>query len=1018
MDDRKDLTPSINDSNSSPVLDDKDLPTVSVEEGDVDKVVNNVPPRSDHRFIKIVVLCSVLFIVVVTILMILYVKYIHNTTVNKPKLATAVARFTVKTVPFKVLSTTPSVNQSNVSPSSTINITFSQSVNAKKLQGNLFVTPAVTGTFSQGSSADQAIFTPSTTLSAGTKFQVMINGTYQSSSGEQLGAAYVYGFTTALLNNTVTFQDKSDYYNGILSSAQSGKTLSYSLSFGSGVQQASVTLYKGNVNDLLSSLVYSPSSGNNPAYFIGNPIDTAGMQVINIDKNLANGGTYTVSQNSSGLYLAVATDNVGNQLGHVWINYSNFAVIAREDDQKIIAYGQSLVNNSSVDLTSKIYNLQNGVNLLSQENINGLTTITAPYSPSSDVIVASDGTDYAIVPLSVVDSEGDIRVHQNLSNAMSIYGVTDRPTYSINDTVNFSGFAQYNNDAAYTPVSNTTIPMYVSNYQGGTKFDSFNVTTNSSGVFSGSFTTNPNWLSGNNNTQLSVYAVSTDGISYDDVQVASFTISNTQVTKSRIVVEFSQPSYLPNQVIQAKIVATDSNGNPASNSKVDVHTYTSSYYENDPTLNYNQYGSPGSEVQGSPSVIQLNAQGVAIYTVNVSDLPNNGTSQKVTVQANFDGDTSGIAGGASATIHQGNGYITFGSFDTVVTPNTPLISRMYIYDLNGNPIPNAPVGYSLVDNLKNNQVVATGTVTADANGYAVVDIPSLTNVSNNDYLTLNVWTTDSYNNKIQNQVDYTYYNSIGSNTSGATLSNLDVFGAPSTLNLGETVNLTINSPANITALVTMDRNRIYNPQIIQLSKGSNSFAFKVSPQLVPSFTLTFNYIENGIYYSEGVHYFVQDPALQANISISINNGGSVVANSTSQAQITVTDNNKKPISTNLIVSIVSANAYDLYSQVNPSMYLSFFRDFPIMTSSSSSLLGIGSGGIGCGGGAGYTDNFVNPVGTTLLWKPNITTNSLGQATISFTPPAGNYRINIYSMSGNNIVGSNDALFNAISSISI
>ena len=40
-----------------------------------------------------------------------------------------------------------------------------------------------------------------------------------------------------------------------------------------------------------------------------------------------------------------------------------------------------------------------------------------------------------------------------------------------------------------------------------------------------------------------------------------------------------------------------------------------------------------------PYVIQLNSQGVGLYTVNVSDLPNNGTSQKVTLQVNFDGES-------------------------------------------------------------------------------------------------------------------------------------------------------------------------------------------------------------------------------------------------------------------------------------------------------------------------------------------------------------------------------------------
>ncbi len=969
------------------------------------KIINN-------KLIQKIALYTSIPLVLIVVIIIIYSKYYNKPSIVKPNLATAVARFTVKTVPFKVLSTNPSLNQNNVNPNSPITITFSKPVNAQKLQGNLFITPAINGTFSQGNSADQAVFTPSTTLPQGIKFQIMINGTYQSNSGEQLGSAYIYHFTTLLLNNSVVFQDTNDTYDSTLSSAQPGKTLSYALSFGSDVVQANVTLYKSNINELLSSLIYAPRSDGSVPSLIGGPIDTAGMQEISVTKNLSNNSAYTVSQ-GSGIYVAIATDSGGNQLGYVWIDYGNLGVVAREDDQKIVLYSQNLINNTDTPVTVSVYNLENSVNLLSQTNVNGLSIISAPYSPSSDIIVASDGTNYAVVPLSIVDSEGDIRVHQNLSTTESIYGVTDKPTYFDNETVNFSGFARYNNDAAYTPVSNVTIPMYVARYISGTKLDSFNITTNSNGMFSGSFSVNPLWLEGNSNMQLSIFADSTDGLVFDNVQVASFILSNIAPTKSTITVNFTQPSYLPNDLIQAKIVATDNNGNPASNAEVDVHVYTSSYYENDPTLNYNQYGSPGSEIPGSPYVMQLNSQGVGLYTVNVSDLPNNGTSQKVTLQVNFDGESSGVAGGASTIVHQGNGYITFGSFDTVVTPNTPLISRMYIYDLNGNPVPNAPVGYSLIDTTNKSKVITTGMVTADSNGYAVVDIPPLSGISNYDDLTLNVWTTDSYNNKIQNNASYMFKNSIGSDISGAVLENLDVFGAPSVLTVGETVNLTIDSPANVTALVTMDRNRIYNPQLLTLHSGSNNFSFQVTPILAPSFTLTFNYIENGVYYSEGVPYIVEDPSLKANITISVNSGGSISANSASQAQITVKDSNQNPLTTNLIVSIVSENAYNLYSQASPSMYLSFFQDFPIMTSSSSSLLGIGSGGIGCGGGSGgYTDNFYNPVGTTLLWEPDLTTNDLGQVTVNFTPPAGSYKINVYSMSSNNILGSASAIFTA------
>jgi uncharacterized protein YfaS (alpha-2-macroglobulin family) len=108
----------------------------------------------------------------------------------------------------------------------------------------------------------------------------------------------------------------------------------------------------------------------------------------------------------------------------------------------------------------------------------------------------------------------------------------------------------------------------------------------------------------------------------------------------------------------------------------------------------------------------------------------------------------------------------------------------------------------------------------------------------------------------------------------------------------------------------------------------------------------------------------------------------------------------------MIVDVVNEGAFNLYSQVEPDMFTSLYPILPIMTSSSSSLSSIGSGGGGrCGGGGGGPGGFTNPIGTTLLWQPELTTNSSGDASVSFTPPKGTWRVSVYSMDSNTTVGS-------------
>jgi hypothetical protein len=917
-----------------------------------------------------------------------------------------VSRFQAKVVSFKVDSLLPSANQKNVNPTTKLTINFTQPVNPQKLVGNLFITPNIAGTFSQGKTSSQAIFTPKVPFPQGTKVQVMLNGSYQSLAGRQLGADYVSGFTTALPQNGVIFEDSSGLYSTV-SSAPTGQKESYSLVFGSNVSPGvTVSLYKSGMNDLLSSLIYSNTTSNGYVYpsFNAEAIDTSSMTLISHQSGLDNGSSYDVTQNN-GIYVAIATDSSGKQLGSVWLDYSDFGVVAREDDQKIVLDAQSFSNDSDVQASVKIYNLSNAVNLLNQTTVDGLTTIPSAYSPSADVVVASDGTSQALVPLSILESLGDIRVDQNLSTSQAVYGVTDRPTYSDTDTVRYAGFARTNDDAQYGSSSDKLLHLYVATYQGGPPLTSFTAETDSNGMFSGSFQINPSWLDGNSNGTFQIYAANPSGnYQNNDAEVAGFTVNSEPNASSNITVSFSKPSYMPTDTITATITGTNSSGGPLANTQVDVHTYSEDYYENNPTENLTNFDNAGLEVPGSPTTVTLNANGQATYTVNTGNLPNDGHSQQITLQANLHGTSSGAAGGASAIVHQGNGILTFGLGRTAVSTTGNVVGRVYATDLNGKALTNTTVNYTLVG--QNNNKLVSGSVVTDSSGLAIISIPVPSGVQLGDNLILNATMADSNNNKIEAS-NYYYIQNSGDNndTSGAVLEDLDVSGSSGTVSVGQTVNLVINSPTALNAMVTMDRGRIYSSQMLKLNQGNNNFSFSVGSDLAPSFTLTFNYFENGIYHSEGVQFVVNNPSQKASITLTPSSQ-TVASNTNTSVQVKAEDNNGNPLSTNMIVEVVSAKAYSLNSQVNPDMFTSLYKVLPIMTSSSSSLSGIGSGGGGkCGGGGGDSSGFTNPIGTTLLWQPELSTDSSGNATINFTPTKGQWVISAYSMNGDNVVGS-------------
>lgn len=966
-------------------------------------VVQPVLPKKSKSKKRLITILLVSLIVIVGVGLgswVLLSKHSSSTNALHPK------SFSLKVETFKLLSTVPSDNATNINTASDIVLNFSQPVNPDKFVNNMFLTPKVAGTYVQGATKDQIIFKPAVPFTQGTKVSVMINGTIQNARGSKLGAPYEYNFTTSIPNNEILFQDQSGLIDQVTSLA-SGQKETYTTDVGSTIGTgASITLYKGDITDLLDSLVYreTTSYGETAPNFSDLSVPTGGLQEVSTQTNVSNGGTYTV-QEPDGLYLAVATNAAGNEVGFVWIDYSNFGVLLRQDDQKVVLDAQQFSSSQDVAANVKFYSLNDYVKLLGQQTVNGLTTAHYPYSSDLDLAVATSGQEVDIIPVNILNSGGDIRVDQNLSTAIQVYGVTDKPTYGVGDMLRYAGFVRDDNDAQYTVPTKGSVKLYIAHYKGGRPLASFSAPLDDNGMFSGSITVASSWLnSGDASDQLQLFAAATNSNSLNDIAIAGFSVTNQSNPKSNITVHFSQTEYLPNEPITATITATDATGQPLANTAIDVHTFSEDYYENDPASDLDEYGSVGTELPSSPTTVTLNSNGQANYTVDPTNLPEDGTSQMVTIQANLPGQTTGVgaAGGDSVIIHQGDGTLTFGLGRQSIPTGDDLLARMYAKHLDNSPMANNTINYQLVDTASNT-TLASGSATTDSSGYALIDIPYSKLKSDGESMKLNVSTKDSNDNTIDASDYYWVSDSEQFDTSGATLRDLDVSGSSGTVKVGDTVTLTINSPASIRAMVTMDRGRIYNPSMITLSKGNNSYSFTVTAAMAPSFTLTFNYFLNGMYHSEGAAFNVDESSQAVSINLTPASK-TVIANQPTSIQVNTSDSNGNSLPTMMIAEVVSSNAYDLTSNTAPNMLETLFSPRPLMTNSASSLSPIGSGGGRCGGGGGSIPSFTNALSTTLYWDPRLGTDGNGNATITFSPPVGSWTVSVYAITDNTQVG--------------
>src|SRR6185312_15902283 len=97
--------------------------------------------------------------------------------------------------------------------------------------------------------------------------------------------------------------------------------------------------FRATSNDLLKALVYGPNGD------LGGLVDTSGMQLVDTKNQLTDNGTFKVAQ-PDGIYLLLVS-NADGQYGEAWVDFSKYAVLLRQDDQKIVVAGEDLTSGDT-----------------------------------------------------------------------------------------------------------------------------------------------------------------------------------------------------------------------------------------------------------------------------------------------------------------------------------------------------------------------------------------------------------------------------------------------------------------------------------------------------------------------------------------------------------------------------------------------------------------------------------------------------------------------------------------------
>ncbi len=899
-----------------------------------------------------------------------------------------------------VISTNPGANALGAPVNAPISIDFNLPVDPASVQGFFSVLPAMQGTFTQGTAATDVVFTPGASFATGSSVNVVIRHGLTSRDGFALQNDFSLSFSTEVSDQGVSFQSNNQVAN--LVNAQSGHVVSITVQMGMQVPpDVSLGIYKATSNELLTALTHSSNGQYNT-----NPIDLSTMHLVDTRASIKNGDQITVNQ-PDGVYAIVAVSSRG-QHGAIWVDFSKYGVLLRQDDQKVVVAGQDLTTGDiSPSFTIAFYNLTDEVQKVLSGTFSGTGEFAAKYPAHLDLAVASAGGEDVVIPMAVPASNADNKVIADLSQQAQIYITTDRAGYQKGDPVKFFGVLRMSNDQAYTVPPAATVAVWAG--QSPNRLVDLKVAVTPDGAFYGAFAMPAGAFSQDGtDTPMTLFA------SLQSAQPTDYSLFSTVVQAlgphapaGKVNVTFDKPAYVSADTVAASISGVDASGKPLAGKAVVVNVYSTGQ----PAVAHevDSFASPttwGVAVKQNVPVT-LDATGHATYSVaaNVAQLS---ADQQLTVTATYGSGSTAALGARSVFVYQAADEVFLLASRTVYVPGEVVNVPFVVETRAGERVPNAPIAYEFdktdyQGSTSTTTVVGSGITTTDANGLGAVHMAYSGPVAP---VELRVKGKDAAGNVFQDVKTLFITqdpNSVFSGGTSSMLIHLSVTSDKIAYSVGDSAHLTVTSPSAQNVLLSLERGRLHQYRWLSLGQGDTPLTQAISPDLAPGFTMTFSYFQNGAYVTEGLPILVNNSSQLLNVVVTPDQP-TYSAGQTAHVTITVTDSSGKPVAATLLVDGYDAgmSAYKLSDVASVAQV--FFAPASRGTNASSSLLGIGSYGGRCGGGFNQGQAAVTNPGQLAVWVTGLTTDATGHTSVDVPVAKAPVRLAVIATTSTTLLG--------------
>jgi uncharacterized protein YfaS (alpha-2-macroglobulin family) len=899
-------------------------------------------------------------------------------------------------VVLSVVKTSPGLGSIGVAVDAPITLDFNLAVDPATVSSFLGTAPSVAGMVTAGDTPEEVVFKPAQHLPTGATIQVTVRSGLTSLDGSALGGDYIFNFATEASPGSISFLSGDEQVR--LVNSASGRPVTLTVQSGAQVP-ASVVLrtYRATAHDLLAAFVYS-----NGAY-LDRPLNVSSMTLVDNGGLMltASGARTSQVQNDvevtvgepDGLYVVVAADSAG-QYGSVWIDFSHYGVLLRHDDQRIIVAGEDLATGATTDKVDiTFYSLLNGVTARTSGSFTGTAEYPVRYPSGIDMAVAQVGGETVVVPMEARESNADLRVMGDLSHQPKIFITTDRPAYRKGDTVRFAGAVRLSNDQAYALGAGQKVAVWSWVVNGNLAV----VNVAADGSFSGSFVI-PAAVFNSDGTDAALILMAslpanTNGNAYLATSFTVVALAPHSPTSS-LTVTLDRTSYVASDTIVATVSGVSSSGQPLGGQTLRVNVYAS------------QHAVQPAEVDGFPSptswgqavlenvAVKLDATGHATYSFK-ANVAQKAADQEITVAATYGSGAATAVDARTAIVYQAAAEVFLLPARSAYQDGDTVVAPFVVETRDGARVAGAPMAYVLSrTDYSGSQpistVVASGTVTAGADGIGVVRAP-LTGAAG--VVDLQIKGKDQGGNVFEDDATLVIAAPQLLSSWGGTNPRLDVLTDRIGYAPGDTAQLTVTSQAAATVLLSTERGRVHQYRLVQLARGDNALSVQVTPDLAPGFNVVFSYIEGGQYTSQALPIRVRNAAHVLKLTLTADQA-SYTKGQTAHVTLAVTDSSGAAVAASALVDGYGARTLELVDQ--PSIAGTFFTPDRWTTDGSSSLLGVGTWGGGCGGG--FESGPPDPIyaGPSVVWTPDLAIDASGRATVDVPLAAGTVRLVVFA----------------------